>query len=141
MRTHIAHTVAAASPLQDTVADLCDRAERRIVVAARDPSDGGEASDMLKDALRASLAEAFDRGRRQGIAEELGVRAIAFRENADRYPWQVFCDDETCVMVSRDLRDHVTIASALRDGDRTHLVPPGAVPEALLAVIRRALLR
>lgn len=127
---------------RDAVADLCDRASRRFVLAARNQGNtGGETDDMLADALRTSLADAFDEGRRHGIAEELGVRAVAFRETADRYPWQVFCLDETCILATLDLRDHVVIASEVRDEDEPFLRRPGSVPEALLCLVRRALLR
>ncbi|MBL9118526.1 MAG: hypothetical protein JNL80_01270 [Phycisphaerae bacterium] len=127
---------------RDAIADLCDRASRRFVLATRDHEDAsGETNDMLTDALRTSLAEAFDEGRRQGIAEELGILAIAFRESADRYPWQVFCRDETCVLLTRDLRDQVVIASEVRAEDESFLRRPGSVPEALLCLVRRALLR
>lgn len=132
----------ALQPRRDAIADLCDRASHRFVVAARDHGGmSADASDALKEALRNSLAEAFEEGRRHGIAEELGVRSIAFRDAADRFPWQVFCADETCVLVTHDLRNHVVIASELREEDGPFLLRSGTAPEALLCLVRRVLLR
>lgn len=121
---------------------LFDLAAERFRNAQRSPTaDGPEAGDLLARALRQSIEEAFEAGRIAGIAEELGVLAVIHDEDVPRFPWQVFCREETCVLVSHDGTDTMVIASAIRDADLVTPISTSQANGTILAAVRRALVR
>lgn len=121
---------------------LFDLAAERIRNAQRcQTSEVAAEGDLLTRALRQSIEEAFEAGRTAGIAEELGVLAVIHDEDVPRFPWQVFCREETCVLVSPDGSDHIVITSGIREGDLGVLAPLTSVPVAVLDAVRRAILR
>ena len=121
---------------------LFDLAAERFRNAQRSfTSEGAEAGDILARALRQTIDEAFEAGRIAGIAEELGVLAVIHDEDVPRFPWQVFCREETCVLVSPDASDQIVITSGIREGDLGVVAPLTSVPRAVLDAVRRATLR
>lgn len=114
-------------------------AERHLGV---DIADGeSEMYDAIDVALVPGvLHEAYEAGVRAGVARELTVEAVVYSASADRFPWQVFCSEERCVLLSRNLKDHVLIASAFtpeRDGPKE--VPVESVPLEVYDIVRREL--
>lgn len=86
-----------------------------------------------------ALADAYEAGYRAAIADEIGVTDVIYSHEAERFPWQVFCTEERCVLVSRDLSDHMVIASEMRSDDRPLRVSVEGVRLELLEVVRREL--
>jgi hypothetical protein len=128
---------ATTSPIDE----LLDRAAARFRSARISATnDSADASDLLMRALRQSIEEAFESGRTTGIAEELGVLVVIYDESVPRFPWQVFCRDETCVLISPDATDHLVIASGIRDDDLPFTVSMIDVPSRVLEAVRRAVL-
>lgn len=64
---------------------------------------------------------------------------VVYSHHAERFPWQIFCTEERCVLVSRDLKDHLVIASVFKADDRPNRVPVEGVRLELLEVVRREL--
>lgn len=121
---------------------LFDLAAERFRNARRSlASEGPEDGDLLARTLRQSIEQAFEAGRIAGIAEELGVLAVIHDENVPRFPWQVFCREEACVLVSPDGSDHIVITSGIRESDLGFVAPLTSVPAAVLKAVRRATLR
>jgi hypothetical protein len=121
---------------------LFDLAAERFRNAQRSlASEGPEDGDLLARTLRRSIEEAFEAGRIAGIAEELGVLAVIHDEDVPRFPWQVFCRDETCVLVSPDGSDQLVIASGVSDDELWRVSSLIEVPGTVLEAVRRALLR
>lgn len=119
---------------------LFDLAAERFRNAQRSlASESAAESDLLARALRQSIEEAFEAGRLAGIAEELGVLAVIHDESVPRYPWQVFCREETCVLVSPDAADQLVISSGVRDDDLPRTVSLVDVPCRVLDAARRAI--
>jgi hypothetical protein len=95
--------------------------------------------DVSVACLAQALGDAYEAGYRAGIADEIGVTDVIYSHEAERFPWQVFCTEERCVLVSRDLKDHMVIASEMRSDDRPLRVPVEGVRLELLEVVRREL--
>lgn len=89
--------------------------------------------------LAETLREAYEAGYRAATAYELGVTGIVFRPDAERFPWQVFCTEERCVLISRDGNDHMLIVSELRLCDDAYRMPIESVPPELIEIVRREL--
>lgn len=95
--------------------------------------------DVSVACLAQALGDAYEAGYRAAVAEELGVTDVIYSHEAERFPWQVFCTEERCVLVSRDMKDHMVIASVIRADDRPLRVPLEGVRLELLDVVRREL--
>ncbi len=103
-------------------------------------SDSLDFHDISVAGLRAALRDSYEAGFRAGVARELGIEAAIYAAEADRYPWQVFCDEDRCVLISRDLRDHLVIASSYRRGDDDRSrVAIESLPHELFDIVRREL--
>lgn len=112
--------------------NICTLADRN--------SDSLDFHDISVAGLRAALRDAYEAGFRAGAARELGIEAAVYAAEADRYPWQVFCDEDRCVLISRDLRDHLVIASGYRSGDDDrNRVAIESLPLQLFDIVRREL--
>ena len=101
--------------------------------------DSLDFQDVSVSGLAQALGDAYEAGYRAAIADEIGVTDVIYSHEAERFPWQVFCTEERCVLVSRDLKDHMVIASEMRADDRPLRVPPEGVRLELLEVVRREL--
>ncbi|MBX3351667.1 MAG: hypothetical protein KF684_01935 [Phycisphaeraceae bacterium] len=95
--------------------------------------------DVSVSCLTQSLGDAYEAGYRAAVAAELGVTGVIYSQDAERFPWQVFCTEERCVLISRDLKDHLVIASEMRAIDQPLRVPVEGVGLEVLEVVRREL--
>ncbi len=102
-------------------------------------SDSHDFHDLSVVNVGQALGDAYEAGYRAAIADELGVTEVIYSHDAERFPWQVFCTEERCVLVSRDLKDHLVIASEFKADDRPNRVPVEGVRLELLEVVRREL--
>lgn len=116
----------------------------------REQSDaGGEGTSADQDcdlsndgtttAASPGVVEAYEAGYRAGVAFEIGIRRVIFRRDADRYPWQIFCTDQRCVIVSRDFKDHMLLTSEFHEPDRNYQVSVETMPSKVLGIVRREL--
>ncbi len=102
-------------------------------------SDSLDFHDVSVVGIAQALNDAYEAGYRAAVAEELGVTDVIYNHEAERFPWQIFCTEERCVLVSRDLRDHMLIASEMRADDRPLRIPAEGVRLEMLEVVRREL--
>lgn len=97
-------------------------------------------SALLKPGYYAeALREAYDAGFRAATAHEIGVTDVIYRHDAERFPWQVFCTEERCVLISRDHQDHMLLVSEITADDAAFRLPVEAIPPELLGIVRREL--
>jgi hypothetical protein len=103
-------------------------------------SDSLDFHDISVAGLRAALRDSYEAGFKAGFARELCIEAAVYASNTDRFPWQIFCSEDRCVLISRDLRDHLVIASSYcRGDDDRHRVAIETLPLQLLDIVRREL--
>lgn len=104
-------------------------------------SDRLDFHDVSVVAVLAALMDAHAAGRRCGRAQAMGVYCAIFNPNVRHFPWQLFCDDGRCVLVSHDHKDQTTVASDCRAGDdEPHRVALESVPDTVLLAVHRQLL-
>jgi hypothetical protein len=101
--------------------------------------DDLDSHDVSVVGVGQALGDAYEAGYTAAIAEELGVTDVIYNHVADRFPWQIFCTEERCVLISRNLSDHLVIASEFNWDDRPHRVSVEGVRLELLEVVRREL--
>jgi hypothetical protein len=103
-------------------------------------SDRLDFHDVSVVAVRAALIDAHAAGRRCGFAQAMGVYCAIHNPDVRHFPWQLFCDDGRCVLVSHDHNDQTTVASEFRAADdEPHRVALECVPDAVLLPAHRQL--
>lgn len=125
-------------PITQIVASIA-RDRLGIETLASRGSDSLDSHDLSVVKVGQALGDAYEAGYRAAIAEELGVTEVTYSHDAERFPWQVFCKEARCVLISRDLKDHLVIASEFSADDRPNRVHVEGLWRELLEVVRHEL--